>query len=61
MRIHNKTTGTKGIVSDWEEAVRFRDMITPQAEERVRILTFWNAHGDVATKEAFHVARPTLA
>ena len=29
MRIHNKTTGTRGIVSGWEEAVRFRDMITP--------------------------------
>ena len=60
MRIHNKTTGTKGIVSGWEDAVRFRDMITPQAEERVRILTFWNHHGDAATKEAFKVSRPTL-
>ena len=60
MKIHNKTTGTKGIVSGWEDAVRFRDMITPQAEERARILTFWKAHGDVATKEAFNVSRPTL-
>lgn len=45
MRIHNKTTGTSGIVSGWEEAVRFRDMIIPEAEERVRILTFWKKHG----------------
>ncbi len=60
MKIHNKTTGTIGIVSGWEEAVRFRDMITPQAEERARILTFWHTHGDATTKEAFKVARPTL-
>ena len=60
MKIHNKTTGTRGIVSGWWDAIRFRDMITPQAEERVRILTFWKAHGDSATKEAFGVSRPTL-
>ncbi len=52
MRIHNKTTGTRGLVSGWEEAVRFRDMITPQAQERVRILAFWKAHGAAATEVA---------
>ena len=60
MRIHNKTTGTRGIVSGWEEAVRFRDMITPQAEERARILTFWKSHGDLPAQAAFGVSRPTL-
>lgn len=60
MRIHNKTTGTRGIVSGWEEALRFRDMITPQAEERVRILAFWQKHGCLAAKEAFKVSRATL-
>jgi len=60
MIIHNKLTGTKGFVSGWEEALRFRDMITPQAEERVRILAFWQKHGDAATKEAFKVSRATL-
>jgi transposase InsO family protein len=35
-------------------------MITKEAEERVRILTFWRKHGDVATKEAFTVPRSTL-
>lgn len=60
MIIHNKITGTKGFVSGWEEAVRFRDMITKEAEERARILTFWQKHGDVAAKEAFGVSRPTL-
>lgn len=60
MRIHNKTTGTRGIVSGWEEAVRFRDMITPQTQERARILTFWKAHGDSAAQEAFGASRATL-
>jgi len=60
MRIHNKISGTKGFVSAYNEALRFRDMITPKAEERVRILTFWHKHGDAATKEAFTVSRPTL-
>lgn len=60
MQIHNKTTGTRGFVSVYNEALRFRDMITPKAEERVRILTFWHNHGDAAAKEAFRVSRATL-
>lgn len=60
MQIHNKTTGIKGLVSTYNEALLFRDMITHSAEERVRILTFWQKHGDIATKEAFQVSRPTL-
>ena len=35
-------------------------MITEQAKERCRILAFWEKHGDIATKEAFGVSRPTL-
>ena len=35
MQIHNKTTGTRGIVSGWEEAIRFRDMITKKAETEI--------------------------
>lgn len=60
MQQYNKTRGIKGIVTLYNEAVRFRDMITPQAEERARILTFWKKHGDKATKEAFGASRPTL-
>lgn len=60
MQIHNKTRGITGLVSTYNAAVRFRDMITPEAEERARILTFWQTHGDAATKEAFRVSRPTL-
>ena len=60
MQIHSKITATRGFVSAYNEALRFRDMITREAEERARILTFWNRHGDAATKEAFKVSRPTL-
>lgn len=60
MQINNKIAGTRGFVSAYDAALRFRDMITPKAEERVRILTFWQKHGDAATKEAFMVSRATL-
>lgn len=60
MRQHNKTKGIRGIVSLYRDALRYRDMITQKAEERMRILTFWQKHGDAATKEAFRVSRPTL-
>ena len=57
---YNKTKGIRGIVSAYNEALRFRDMITPKAEERLRILAFWQKHGDAAAKEAFKVSRATL-
>lgn len=60
MQQHNKTAGIKGFVTIYNEALRFRDMITPKAEERMRILAFWQKHGDTAAKEAFNVSRPTL-
>lgn len=60
MQIHSKLTNTRGFVVAYNDALRFRDMITPYAEERVRILAFWRKHGDAATKEAFRVSRATL-
>lgn len=60
MQIHNKVTGTRGFVSAYDAALRFRDMITPKAEERMRILAFWHKHGEVAAKEAFRASRATL-
>jgi len=60
MQIHSKLAGTKGLVAVYDEALRFRDMITPQAEERMKILAFWKKHGDVATKEAYGASRATL-
>src|SRR3989344_4571592 len=35
MQQHNKTKGIRGIVSLYREALRYRDMITPKAEERI--------------------------
>jgi len=60
MRIFNKFRGTKGFVSTWERVIRFRYMIQELAKERCRILAFWEKYGDIATKEAFNVSRPTL-
>src|SRR3989344_4989258 len=60
MRQFNKLRGTKGFITIWERVIRFRYMITEQAKERCRILAFWEKYGDMATKEAFKVSRPTL-
>src|SRR3989344_6057703 len=60
MQQYNKTKGIRGLVSLYHDALRFRDMITPQAAERARILAFWKKYGAVATKEAYGVSRPTL-
>ena len=60
MRQFNKFKDTKGFISTWERVIRFRYMITEQAKERCRILAFWEKYGDLATKEAFKVSRPTL-
>ena len=60
MRQFNKLKGTKGFITIWERVLRFRYMITEQAKERCRILAFWEKYGDLATKEAFKISRPTL-
>ncbi len=60
MQQYNKTKGIKGIVGAYNDALRFRYMITKQAKERCRILAFWKKYGDLATKEAFKVSKPTL-
>jgi transposase InsO family protein len=60
MQIHSKLAGTKGLVSLYDEALRFRDMITQKAEERAKILSFWKEYGDKATKDAYGASRATL-
>ena len=60
MRQFNKFKDTKGFITIWERVLRFRYMITEQAKRRCRILAFWEKYGDLATKEAFKVSRPTL-
>lgn len=56
----NKFRDTKGFIRTWEWVVRFRDMITEEAQRRVKILAFWEKHGEAAAKDAFSVSRPTL-
>lgn len=60
MQIFNKFRGTRGFVIAYERLLRFRYMITPHTEERVRILSFWKKHGLAATEEAFKISRRTL-
>lgn len=60
MRIFNKFRGTRGWLSLWERVIRFRDMISQQAQRRAKILTFWSKYGDEAAREAFGVSRRTL-
>lgn len=60
MRIFNKFRGTKGFISLYDSVLRFRDMIHEAAQQRARILTFWQNHGLEAAQEAFNVSRATL-
>jgi transposase InsO family protein len=60
MQQYNKTKGIKGIVGTYNNAIKYRYMITNSAQERARILVFWKKYGNIATKEAFKVSRATL-
>ena len=60
MRQFNKFRGTKGFLSVWNRAVRFRYMITEAAKCRTKILAFWKKHGAEAAFEAFGVRKRTL-
>lgn len=52
--------GIKGFVRLYNYGYKYTHMITKQAQERLRILIFWKAHGFKATKDAFKVSRSTL-
>lgn len=58
--IHCKYTGIKGFLTVYNDALRYRYMITPTALKKVRILIFWEKHGLQATLDAFPVKRATL-
>lgn len=60
MQQFNKFKGTKGFSLAWQHLLRFRYMITEQAQERCRILAFWERHGTKAATEAFPVSERTL-
>jgi transposase InsO family protein len=59
-RWHCKYTGIKGFITLYNDALRYRYMITKKALERARILAFWEKYGLAATKDAFKVKRRTL-
>lgn len=59
-RIHSKYTGIKGFVRCYDDALRYRYMITEVALRKARILAFWEKHGLTATREAFEMKRSTL-
>ena len=60
MRIFNINRGIPGSRTLQENALRFAYMISKEAQQRAKILTFWKKHGLSATKEAFEVSRATL-
>ena len=60
MQQFNVLKGTKGFVSLWQYALRLRDMITHKAQRKATILAFRDAHGIMATQDAFKVGRSTL-
>jgi len=60
MHIFNRYKDTRGFVVLADRLIRFRYMITEQAKERARILTFWKKRGLEATEEAFEVKERTL-
>ncbi len=61
MRQFNKFRDTKGFLSAWERTLRFRHMRNQrEVERRVKILSFWEKHGDTAARDAFKVSRRTL-
>ena len=61
MKQFNKFKGTKGFLTTYELALRWRYMRNKEeVVRRVKILTFWQQHGITATMDAFTVSRRTL-
>lgn len=61
MRQYNRFSDTQGWLSLWERTLRFRNMRNQkEVERRVKILSFWQAHGEKAATDAFGVSRRTL-
>ena len=59
-RIHCKYTGIRGFITVYNDALRYRYMITTKALEKARTLVFWEKHGLKATLDAFPAKRSTL-
>ena len=52
--------GVRGIDKTIEGAIRYFRMVSNEAKQRSKILSFWKRHGLQATLEAFEVSRATL-
>ena len=59
-RIHCRYTGIKGFMTVYNDAIRYRYMITKKALKKFEILVFWEKHGLAATIDAFKIKRSTL-
>ena len=60
MRTFSIYKGVKGFVRLYNYGYKHTRMVTKEATERIRILTFWKVHGYKAAKDAFKVSRSTL-
>lgn len=57
---HSKYTGIRGFITVYNDAVKFRYMITEQAKLKAKVLVFWERHGLDATLDAFPHKRSTI-
>lgn len=60
MQIHCKYTGIKGFLTVYNDALRYRYMITEKAKFKAKMLIFWERHGLEATLDASPVKRSAL-
>lgn len=60
MRQFNISNGIKGYKTLENYVLRFKLMITKEAQRKAKILTFWGKHGLKATTDAYGVKRSTL-
>lgn len=60
MRILRLSHGVRGFIRLADYALRWSRMIAQTAQDRARILAFWERQGLSATQEAFGVSRRTL-
>ena len=58
--IHCKYTGLKGFITVYNDALRYRYMITEKAKFKAKVLIFWEKHGFEAVLDAFPHKRSTL-
>ena len=60
MKVFRVYSGVRGFVRLYDYGLRWTRMITEQAKQRAKILSFWHEHDLKATKDAFGVSRSTL-